>query len=70
VYINHNKGVLWYTRGYIPDNEPADDDGLVHDIADQHKHVHDLVVPVAYTNAMESSGGARRVHKRHGELKP
>jgi hypothetical protein len=51
-------------------HEPADDYGLVREIADHHNHVDDLVVPVAYTSAIESSSGARRVGKRRGELKP
>jgi hypothetical protein len=29
IYISHNKGVLWYTRGYIPDISPRDYGGLV-----------------------------------------
>jgi hypothetical protein len=24
VYVSHNKGVLWYTRGYIPDRQGAE----------------------------------------------
>jgi hypothetical protein len=29
MYISHNKGVLWYTRGYIPDISPRGCGGLV-----------------------------------------
>jgi hypothetical protein len=27
-YVSHNKGVLWYTRGYIPDISPRGCGGL------------------------------------------
>jgi hypothetical protein len=29
VYVRHNKGVLWYTQGYIPDTSPRGCGGLV-----------------------------------------
>jgi hypothetical protein len=39
IYISHNKGVLWYTRGYIPDISPRDCGGLAESRIGSNKNI-------------------------------